>query len=236
MLGHDCLLVAGDDAPAFLQAQLTQDLDLTEAGGDPLLAAWCNPKGRTIVVFRLRRLDDTWRLALPATMTAAVRKRLEMFRFRSRVSIDTEPAVAEDLGIVGDPSEAEWRAGLVADGVPIIETGQSERFTPHMLNLDLLGAVSFDKGCYPGQEVVARTHYRGATKRRMNRFRTTAAVRPGDKLKAGERDAGEVVNVAGSEFLAVVPLDGTDFAVAGEAAEPLPLPYALVADEDTAGE
>ena len=235
MLGHDCLLVAGEDATAFLQAQLTQDLDLAEAGGDPLLAAWCNPKGRAIVLFRVRRLDDAWRLALPAALTEAVRKRLEMFRFRSRVDIDAEAAVAGDLGIAGDPTEAEWRARLVADGIPLIGTEQSERFTPHMLNLDLLGAVNFDKGCYPGQEIVARTHYRGATKRRMQRFRTTAPVRPGDKLKAGERDAGEVVNVAGGEFLAVVPLDGTDFSVAGEAVEPLPLPYPLVADEAPAG-
>ncbi len=231
MLGHDCLLVSGDDATAFLQAQLTQDIDPAAVGSDPLLAAWCNPKGRTIALFRVRRLDDAWRLALPEAMTAAVRKRLEMFRFRSRVSIDAEPATAGDLGIAGDPTEAEWRARLVADGVPTIASEQSERFTPHMLNLDLLGAVSFDKGCYPGQEVVARTHYRGATKRRMKRFQTTAAVQPGDKLKAGERDAGEVVNAAGSEFLAVVPLDGTDFSVAGHAAQALPLPYALGADQ-----
>ena len=230
MLGHDCLLVAGDDATAFLQAQLTQDLDFAEAGGDPLLAAWCNPKGRVIVLFRVRRLDDAWRLALPTAMTAAVRKRLEMFRFRSRVSIDVDEAAAGDLGISGEPTEVEWRSRLVADGLPIIEAEQTERFTPHMLNLDLLGAVSFDKGCYPGQEVVARTHYRGATKRRMKRFGTTANVRPGDKLQAGERDAGEVVNVAGREFLAVVPLDGTDFSAAGEAVEPVPLPYALAAD------
>ncbi len=232
MLGHDCLLVAGDDAMTFLQAQLTQDLELVETGGPPLLAAWCNPKGRTIVLFRMRRLDGTWRLALPAAMTPAVKKRLEMFRFRSRVSIDADAATAEDLGVADEPAEAEWRARLIAEGVATIEAEQSERFTPHMLNLDLVGAVNFDKGCYPGQEVVARTHYRGATKRRLRRFGTAADLGPGDKLQAGGRDAGEVVNVAGRELLAVVPLDGEDFSFGGEAVEPLPLPYALVADQD----
>lgn len=235
MLGHDCLLVAGDDATAFLQAQLTQDLERVQADSDPLLAAWCNPKGRAIVLFRLRRLDDTWRLALPAAMTEAVKKRLEMFRFRSRVGIDVEPATAADLGVDGELGEGEWRAGLVADGIATIEAEQSERFTPHMLNLDLVGAVSFDKGCYPGQEVVARTHYRGATKRRLKRFGTAAIVRPGDKLQAGGRDAGEVVNVAGRELLAVVPLDGEAFSVGGDPVEPLPLPYALVSDEAPTG-
>ena len=226
MLSHDCLLVAGDDATAFLQAQLTQDLDRVQAGGGgPCLAAWCNPKGRAIVLFRLRRLGKTWRLALPDTMSAAVKQRLETFRFRARFSIDTEAATADDLDIVGGPSEAEWRSRLVADGIPMLEAGQAERFTPHMLNLDLIGAVSFDKGCYPGQEVVARTHYRGATKRRMKRFFSTASIRPGDKLKANGRDAGEVVNVAGGEFLAVVPLNTEHFSIMGETVEVLPLPY-----------
>ena len=226
MLSHDCLLVAGDDATAFLQAQLTQDLDRVQAsGGGPCLAAWCNPKGRAIVLVRLRRLGKTWRLALPDTMSAAVKQRLESFRFRARFSIDTEAATADDLDIVGGPSEAEWRSRLVADGIPMLEAEQAERFTPHMLNLDLIGAVSFDKGCYPGQEVVARTHYRGTTKRRMKRFFSTASIRPGDKLKANGRDAGEVVNVAGGEFLAVVPLNTEHFSITGETVEVLPLPY-----------
>ena len=226
MLSHDCLLVAGDDATVFLQAQLTQDLDRVQAGGGgPCLAAWCNPKGRAIVLFRLRRLGKTWRLALPDTMSAAVKQRLETFRFRARFSIDTEAATADDLDIVGGPTEAEWRSRLVADGIPMLEAEQAERFTPHMLNLDLIGAVSFDKGCYPGQEVVARTHYRGTTKRRMKRFFSTASIRPGDKLKANGRDAGEVVNVAGGEFLAVVPLNTEHFSITGETVEVLPLPY-----------
>ena len=225
MLSHDCLLVAGDDATAFLQAQLTQDLDRVQAGGGPCLAAWCNPKGRAIALFRLRRLGRTWRLALPDAMSATVKQRLETFRFRARFSIGIEAATADDLDIVGRPTEAEWRSQLVADGIPVLEAGQTDRFTPHMLNLDLIGAVSFDKGCYPGQEVVARTHYRGATKRRMKRFFSTASIRPGDKLQANGRDAGEVVNVAGGEFLAVVPLDTERGSIAGETAEVLPLPY-----------
>jgi len=87
---------------------------------------------------------------------------------------------------------------------------QSEQFTPHMLNLDLLGAVSVDKGCYPGQEIVARTHFRGTTKRRCLRFESAEPVSPGDKVSAGDHDIGEVINAIGKDLLAVVPVDKAD--------------------------
>jgi folate-binding protein YgfZ len=121
-------------------------------------------------------------------------RRLTMFRFRSRV----EFAIEE-----GGTVDAEF---LISNGYPFIGAIQSELFTPHMLNLDLLGAVSVDKGCYPGQEVVARTHFRGATKRRLMRFESSAPVSPGDKVSDGEREIGEVLNAVGKHSLAVVPI------------------------------
>jgi len=60
-----------------------------------------------------------------------------------------------------------WRVGDIEAGLPWVQAATQERFIPQTLNLDLLGGVSFDKGCYPGQEVVARSHYRGTLKRRM---------------------------------------------------------------------
>ncbi|MCK5324399.1 MAG: hypothetical protein KAJ57_00240, partial [Woeseiaceae bacterium] len=68
-------------------------------------------------------------------------------------------------------------------------------------------AISLDKGCYPGQEIVARTHYRGATKRRTHRFASAEPVSPGDKVSDGERDIGEVLNAIGTDLLAVIPTD-----------------------------
>ena len=82
-----------------------------------------------------------------------------------------------------------------------------------MLNLDLLDAISMDKGCYPGQEVVARTHYRGATKRRTHRFESAAPVKAGDKVSDGDRDIGEVLNAAGNDLLAVIPSAKADDAL-----------------------
>ena len=107
-------------------------------------------------------------LILPAELAEPVLRRLTLFRFRSRVEFQPAPASPPDLGIQG--SVEEWLLDNLKSGRPEVWQAQSEGFTPHMLNLDLIGAVSFDKGCYPGQEIVARTHYRGATKRRTHRF------------------------------------------------------------------
>ena len=60
----------------------------------------------------------------------------------------------------------------IAAGEPQVFAATSEAFVAQMLNLDLLGAIAFDKGCYTGQEVIARAHYRGRVKRRMQRFVT----------------------------------------------------------------
>lgn len=64
-------------------------------------------------------------------------------------------------------SDSDWLQLDVASGTPSIVADTQERFIPQMLNLDLIGGVSFRKGCYPGQEVVARSEYRGKVKRRM---------------------------------------------------------------------
>ena len=109
-----------------------------------ILAAWCNPKGRVIWFGTVRRIDNGYGLSAAADMADTIVKRLTMFRFRSKV----------DLNVV-DEGQAVDPAFLVENGYPFIGAAQSEQFTPHMLNLDLLGAISFEKGCYPGQEIVA---------------------------------------------------------------------------------
>ena len=64
-------------------------------------------------------------------------------------------------------AQASWQAADMAAGLPWIESATQDMFIPQTLNLDLIDGVSFSKGCYPGQEVVARSHYRGTVKRRM---------------------------------------------------------------------
>jgi len=208
------ILVVGTDAFEFLQNQLTNDLQLLESEAT-ILSAWCNPKGRVIWFGTVRAVESGYALSVAADLAEEVVRRLTIFRFRSKVEFSIED---------GDTVDAK---SLIENGYPFIDLTQSEQYTPHMLNLDLLGAVSVDKGCYPGQEIVARTHFRGATKRRLHRFESSEQVSPGDKVTDGDRDVGEVLNAVGTDLLAVVPVEkaGGSLLVRGIALLNLPLPY-----------
>lgn len=141
---------------------------------------------------------------------------------------------------VGEPV---WALQDIRAGQPRIHPGTLEAFVPQMVNLEVIGGVSFKKGCYTGQEVVARMHYLGKPKRRMFRGRIESGEMPApgtDIYPAGEsQSAGKVVDAqpapqGGAELLAVLQLsavnDDAELRV-GEAEGPrfeqLPLPYSL---------
>lgn len=82
---------------------------------------------------------------------------------------------------------AAWQLLDIEAGVPTVHAATQDRFVAQMCNLDTLGGISFDKGCYTGQEVIARVHYRGAVKRHMIQQRLPDTLpAPGDKLESGE--------------------------------------------------
>lgn len=131
------------------------------------------------------------------------------------------------------PAEA-WMLAEIRAGRPLITQATQDMFVPQMVNLELAGGVDFHKGCYPGQEVVARAQYRGEVKRRMVRLRGTG-LRAGQDLYSDDapgQPGGTVVMAAQDEALAVLqnsavaaktpfrPQPGT------AALEILPLPYA----------
>jgi tRNA-modifying protein YgfZ len=134
-----------------------------------------------------------------------------------------------------------WQRAAIAAGEPQVYGNTSEEFVAQMLNLDVLGAIAFDKGCYTGQEVIARAHYRGRVKRRLQRFvsRGALTLQAGAAGTLGDGRAFKVVEAAPlpdgrCEFLAVAPLP--DSAAEGAEvppgagtieAEPLALPYPL---------
>lgn len=142
--------------------------------------------------------------------------------------------------------QALWRLGDIRAGMPTITAGVLEAFVPQMLNLQLVDGLSFTKGCYPGQEIVARMQYLGKLKRHMRRFslpyeagQTIPA--PGTALVAGtDEDAGRVVDaVAGPdgkiELLAVVKVSTTDSILTFEGKElsAHELPYELPSLSET---
>lgn len=151
-------------------------------------------------------------------------------------------------------SYARWRAGDVSAGIPSITEGTTEAFVPQMINLQLIDALSFTKGCYPGQEIVARMQYLGKLKRHMRLFKLVAGdalMVPGAKLSAGDdADAGTVIdavsiNLTGegeeSRFtlvLAVVKVSANagTLAIEGQDLEPVNLPYELPSLQDDSAE
>ncbi|WP_024890016.1 YgfZ/GcvT domain-containing protein [Luteimonas huabeiensis] len=101
---------------------------------------------------------------------------------------------------------ARWRACDLVHGLPRLDLSQAELWTPQQLSLDRLRAYSVKKGCYPGQEIVARTHFLGQAKRALARLRTAQPALPGAEV-ALETGGGRIVAAEGLDALAVLPLD-----------------------------
>jgi folate-binding protein YgfZ len=115
--------------------------------------------------------------------------------------------IGKALNLDANRSEEDWTLEEIRAGRPWISAATQDQFVPQMVNLESIGGVDFQKGCYPGQEIVARAQYRGEVKRRMVRVQAPA----GTELKAGQDfNGGVVVDSArsenGSEALAVMPV------------------------------
>jgi folate-binding protein YgfZ len=204
----------------------------------------------------VQRVDtvDWLRLAPDHWLGVATLERDMNSDMNSDLESGLESGLGADLDAVrkGDRSDMDWRAAEIALGRAWIGSMTQDTFTPQMINLDLNGGVSFTKGCYPGQEIVARTHYLGKVKRRMRRARVspddasttrgTPIVVPqiGMGIFGAAPDAaalGQVVDLArcadGShEVLYVGTLDGPSEALYlgapdGPRLEPLALPYSI---------
>ena len=124
------------------------------------------------------------------------------------------PETLQELRTGLEGNEQAWDAANVRRGIPWLEEQTRERFLPQELNLEALGALSYDKGCYPGQEIIARLRYRGEVKRLLRRATAAGALalapRPGAALTLpGEtKTIGAVISAApgpeASELLVVL--------------------------------
>jgi len=154
-----------------------------------------------------------------------------------------EPAVAalrQKLQDLLEPADARlWRWLDIRNGLPWITAATQDELVPQMANLERIGGVSFDKGCYTGQEVVARAQHLGTLKRRMFLANVSARAEAGDKLYSedlGDQASGIVVNAevspdGGYDLLAVVQTASREAStvhlrsLAGPELRFLPLPY-----------
>lgn len=135
-----------------------------------------------------------------------------------------------------------WDWLNIRAAIPVILPQTQEQFVPQMANLEVLGGVNFKKGCYPGQEIVARMQYLGKSKRRMYLFHMDGESLPGDELYSAEiadQAAGMIANVSaapdgGFDLLAVVQISSRDSlhykSLQGEKLQLLTQPYPLPQD------
>lgn len=224
--GHRLVLSA--DLAAAMHKKLSMyvlrsKVKLANASDDIALIGVCGAQGRALLAqaglnpaeaamslagdeaCRVITLDaQRWLIALPAEAAGTLFERL--------LAAGAQPAGTD-----------RWQLAMIRAGQPLITAATQDTFVAQMLNYELIGGVSFKKGCYPGQEIVARTQYLGKLKKRMYRLALPAGVeaKAGDDLFApdfGDQSAGKLVNLAPTadgnfEALAVLQ---TSSAEAGE--------------------
>ena len=234
---RDYVAVRGPDAADFLQRMVSNDVETA-----PCTALLLTPKAKVIAPLVLvRRADDDFLLLTEAGLGEAVRSTLLRARFAAKVEVETEEhrsvvVFGDARGIptreYGEPAtevlDADLQPTLGADelerrrieaGTPRFGAEIDERTLPAEAGLDETH-VSFTKGCYPGQEPIARLRHRGHVNRRL-RVLEISAARPGDEIRFGEKVVGRITSavpgVALGYVRAEVP-DGAALTVGGETA------------------
>jgi len=220
---RDYVRVAGPDAEDFLQRMLSNDV--TEA---PCPALLLTPKARLIApLVVVRRAADDFLLLTEPGLGETVGATLLRARFAAKVEIEPEEHTSvvvfgEDGGIpneeLGEPGselvDADVTPTLSADEVERIRIESAAPAWGKELDDTILPAeagldethVSFTKGCYPGQEPIARLHYRGKVNRSLQALEVEGAE-PGDEIRHGEKVVGRVTSAVGDRALGYVRVD-----------------------------
>jgi folate-binding protein YgfZ len=205
--------VSGDDAQAFLQAQLTADIAALSEH-EQTFACYCTPRGQVLGLLLVERAPEGYLLAGARELLPDIVRRLQIYVLRSKVNIQ----LAEDTGVsraadgsygfgngtgpAGNPDHL--KAAELRRGISWLSKATSEKYIPQMLGFDRIGAVSFSKGCYPGQEIVARAKYLGKVKRGplVVYIENQPGLEIGNRVRlsrAGEWDDATVVDFAAGE-------------------------------------
>ena len=219
------LRVSGSDAETFLQGQLSNDIAKLDLLGVQL-NAYCQHQGKILALFWVMRSEDSFVLSFPLDLIKIIKPRLQMFVIMSDVVIQDVTEDFCQIGLVNETHEdaffikdqlsvllekyydkavnnyesiSLWNKACIDSNLPEIFLVTSEKLVPQMLNLDINEfGVNFSKGCYPGQEVVARLHYLGRAKRRLYAFSSDSKIQLGDSLLSANskssKASGIVIN------------------------------------------
>ncbi|GLQ48591.1 YgfZ/GcvT domain-containing protein [Dyella flava] len=215
------VFLEGPDATAFAHTQFTSQVTALPQG-QWQFSSWLDAQGRVRNLFHLARLSDEQLLVILRGGNAAdFVEALRRFVFRSRVKLRVVEEkklgvstalpvhlvdVTGDVIRLGCGSHSLQLGGDVVDddtsqlaqlraGWPWLPDTALNELLPPSLSLHRLGAVALDKGCYPGQELVARLHYRGGNKRHLHRIQLSKAVAEGIELRRDDREFVRLLTV-----------------------------------------
>jgi len=196
--------ISGNDAESFLQGQFSNDVKKI-AENSIQVNAYCQHQGKIIGLLWVFKKEDNFYISLPSEVSKSIVARLNMFKLMSEINIEDVTNVFNQYGTIDDgkslkitnnlgllvseqtvdasPETSFWKLECIKNNLPEIYLSNQEKFIPQMLNLDIDDfGVSFTKGCYPGQEVVARMHYLGKAKRRLYSMKSSVIVNVGDQF------------------------------------------------------
>lgn len=224
-----CIDVTGEDAFSFLQGLITNDLKSLE-GQDALYACFLTPQGKFLHDFLITKISDGYRLEALRSESDDLIKRLKMYKLRSKANLKVRDDLkvyalwGDDIADIGyqDPRLADLGKRYISDepldcntdfndydlfriklGVP--DGGRdltTQLSTLYDANIDLLNGVSFDKGCYLGQELTARMHYRALIKKRLLPIETNEKIPAEDKdIISNNRPIGKIYSRSGTQAL-----------------------------------
>ncbi len=226
--------LSGPDSRKFLQGQVTCDMD-TLSGDTTLKGAHCTPKGRIIFLFSARcDSQDNIILETHHSVKEIAISNLKKYAVFFNTQISDISDQCQDI-------EAPETLQRIRAGSADVVAQTSDMFIPQMLNLDALGYISFKKGCYTGQEIVARAHYRGAVKRRMHHLKLALQILPsaGDEIRDSQgKSIGNIASAAWADQSTVEALavlndkysDCTEMQIGEQpltTVEHLPMPYEI---------
>lgn len=216
-----CITIEGADAVAYAQAQFSSPVD-TLPCGQWQFSAWLNAQGQVRAFFHLARpSENSLLLVLRGGEASTLAAALGRYVFRARVSITalqprqlgTGPALAQyALRVAGNTLElgcgehslrisdtqsvdTHWRLPQLRAGWPWLAAVDLDKWLAPALAMHRLQATVTDKGCYPGQEIIARLHFRGGLKKHLHHATLSRAMRAGDRLHLGDADIGCVIDV-----------------------------------------
>ena len=213
------LQLAGADAAQFLQGYLTADMtEIKPDAGLPM--AWCTIKGRVLANGWVAGTSTAVTLLVDASVADALEREMRKYLLFSRSKL-APIAVPASLALPPTECTAGSDAETLADACAkaafvVVNSDTSESFLPQMIGLTDIGAVSFAKGCYLGQEVVARAQHRGEVKVRLRRYEASGEEPGvGEDLLDDDRRAGTVVGVGAGIVLAATRSEAAGLETAG---------------------